>query len=910
MAASSWGKAMWCRMWPGRRRPQGKSTWRRVRDTLHAVNTRLRPLERHLFPNFVAVHYCYIIVMSLITSVFLYPIHNYRYIDILFTATNSCTQGGLTVVQTNNLELFQQMVVYTACCLTTPIFIHGSLSFVRLYWFERYFDDIKDSSRRDFLRRRTMTLRRRQNTATRSQQRQHTTNNADDNFQENLFSGKMVSRDANNSADGTTGAARAGRGEVTPGDIYQSMRILQQRQPSVSSSSEHSFSRSSSSQRTAGSPYVVPPRYTDAGSTTDYSSTSSPSTASPSSVSPTERMPHRATLQFDIVKPPRTAQKHKGRGRRRLRHKRAAPAALLHRRGHGKRYVYDSNRIVKSHSEGAAPAPAQLNRDPSNRRTFSLPTRQQTTDTYNSNVTGNSDEELGFDIDDDLATFPDERNRRMSANYLSWQPTLGRNSMFTDLTTQQREELGGVEYRATKLLCLLVVVYYAGWHIVAFVFLLPWICTKKHYAAVVRQNGASPAWWGFFTAMSSFNDLGMTLTADSMMSFTNAVFPQIVMMWFIIIGNTGFPVLLRFIIWLLFKISPSLSATRESLGFLLDHPRRCFTLLFPRGATWWLFITLLALNITDWILFIILDFNSSFVKSLPKGIKVLIGLFQSVCTRTAGFNIVDLSKLHPSIQVSYMLMMYVSVLPLAISIRRTNVYEEQSLGVYGSAQSFTEWDNSSKKSKDEGEEDEEEEDSDARGDHFDESSEVESTASSTGRKRGKHKKPSTRSFIGAHLRRQLSFDMWFLFLGLFIICICESDNIQNTNKPDLNVFSILFEIVSAYGCVGLSLGYPDTNTSLSAEFTVISKLVIIAMLVRGRNRGLPYALDRATILPNKKLQRMDEMQNRRNPNANGEDTTVTEDPVTSYFKDKYSNYMHRWDTIKRAATRASVNKDS
>ena len=40
----------------------------------------------------------------------------------------------------------------------------------------------------------------------------------------------------------------------------------------------------------------------------------------------------------------------------------------------------------------------------------------------------------------------------------------------------------------------------------------------------------------------------------------------------------------------------------------------------------------------------------------------------------------DLSQLHAATQVSYLIMMYISVLPIAISVRRTNVYEEQSLG--------------------------------------------------------------------------------------------------------------------------------------------------------------------------------------------------------------------------------------
>lgn len=158
--------------------------------------------------------------------------------------------------------------------------------------------------------------------------------------------------------------------------------------------------------------------------------------------------------------------------------------------------------------------------------------------------------------------------------------------------------------------------------------------------------------------------------------------------------------------------------------------------------------------------------------------------------------------------------MYISVFPIAISVRRTNVYEEKSLGVYGSQQ-------------DENENEEEQ------------------------------------SYIGAHLRRQLSFDLWYVFLGLFIICIVEGDRLQNTNEYAFTIFSVLFEIVSAYGTVGLSLGYPGINASFSTEFRVLSKLVIIAMQLRGRHRGLPYALDRAILLPSESLQRKEAEAARR-----------------------------------------------
>lgn len=41
--------------------------------------------------------------------------------------------------------------------------------------------------------------------------------------------------------------------------------------------------------------------------------------------------------------------------------------------------------------------------------------------------------------------------------YLSWQPTIGRNSAFVDLTEEQRDELGGIEYRSLKTLTLILV---------------------------------------------------------------------------------------------------------------------------------------------------------------------------------------------------------------------------------------------------------------------------------------------------------------------------------------------------------------------------------------------------------------------------------------------------------------------
>lgn len=191
--------------------------------------------------------------------------------------------------------------------------------------------------------------------------------------------------------------------------------------------------------------------------------------------------------------------------------------------------------------------------------------------------------------------------------YLSWQPTIGRNSAFVDLTEAQREELGGIEYRSLKSLALILIFYFWGFTIFAYISLIPWILKSKTWGPVVEQDGQGRVWWAIFTSTSAFTDLGFTLTPDSMISFQRAIWPLLLMSFLIIIGNTGFPIMLRIIIWVTSLYVPKNSGMWEELRFLLDHPRRCFTLLFPAHATWWLFWILVILNGLDLIFFIILD---------------------------------------------------------------------------------------------------------------------------------------------------------------------------------------------------------------------------------------------------------------------------------------------------------------
>lgn len=122
-----------------------------------------------------------------------------------------------------------------------------------------------------------------------------------------------------------------------------------------------------------------------------------------------------------------------------------------------------------------------------------------------------------------------------------------------------------------------------------------------------------------------------------------------------------------------------------------------------------------------------------------------------------------------------------------MSVRATNVYEERSLGVFND------------------DDDEEEED-------------VE------GQPGGKVVGWSR--YIAFHARRQLAFDIWWLGLALWLVCIIERGQLNNVaNESYFNIFSIIFELVSAYGTVGLSLGLAYVSGCSVETFTPSYSLI-------------------------------------------------------------------------------------
>ncbi|GAA5873110.1 hypothetical protein JCM3774_000344 [Rhodotorula dairenensis] len=373
-------------------------------------------------------------------------------------------------------------------------------------------------------------------------------------------------------------------------------------------------------------------------------------------------------------------------------------------------------------------------------------------------------------------------------SYITFDAVVGRNSHFHGLTTAQQEELGGVEYRALSVLFKIVIAYWLLIQLLAVLLLAPYLTYVRRWNTIIVDAGTNATWFTFFQFFSAYSNLGMSLVDASMVPFQECYFLIIIQSLLILGGNTAFPVFLRCVIWTFSKVIPRHSQLRETLQFLLDHPRRCFIYLFPSHQTWLLVFMLFLLNGIDWAAFLILDIGNSVIESIPTGVRVIDGLFQAFAVRAAGFAIVPIAQTAPALQLLYVIMMYIAVYPIAVSIRSTNVYEEKSMGVYDE-------------------------------DFDDDPDEIEARFD---------KSHSATAYIGYHARKQLAFDLWWLALAVWLICIVERYRIGSPEWPEVTIFSLLFEVVSAYGTVGLSLGNNRNNTSLSGVLSTLSKLIICA----------------------------------------------------------------------------------
>ena len=216
--------------------------------------------------------------------------------------------------------------------------------------------------------------------------------------------------------------------------------------------------------------------------------------------------------------------------------------------------------------------------------------------------------------------------------------------------------------------------------------------------------------------------------------------------------------------------------------------------------------------------------------SLPSGTRALDGLFQALAVRSGGFYVVSIAGLRIGLLILYVIMMYISAYPVLITMRNSNVYEERSLGIYADDPHAKE--------------------------------EAESNQGFLGRLKRTltNQQGPTESrgyFVRQQLRGQLAHDIWWIVLAILFITITETSQFER-DPVTYSVFNIIFEVISGYGCVGISVGLPNAAYSFCGGWHAFSKLVLCAVMLRGRHRGLPVAIDKAVLPPGEHLAAAEE----------------------------------------------------
>ncbi len=130
-------------------------------------------------------------------------------------------------------------------------------------------------------------------------------------------------------------------------------------------------------------------------------------------------------------------------------------------------------------------------------------------------------------------------------------------------------------------------------------------------------------WHGIFHSVSSFNNAGFALYSDNLMGFAGDAWICLPIAFAVIIGGLGFPVLFELRRRYRTPVHWSMNTKLVLAG----------TVVLLTGGT-------LFLTAVEWA-------NPATLGALQPGERVLAGFFQSVITRTAGFNSIDIGQMHP-----------------------------------------------------------------------------------------------------------------------------------------------------------------------------------------------------------------------------------------------------------------------
>jgi trk system potassium uptake protein TrkH len=166
------------------------------------------------------------------------------------------------------------------------------------------------------------------------------------------------------------------------------------------------------------------------------------------------------------------------------------------------------------------------------------------------------------------------------------------------------------------------------------------------YKFAQSYNLGESLWLGIFHSVSAFNNAGFSLFKDNLMGYYDSLIVNLVITGLIIFGGIGYQVIIELYLWL----------TNLKFG---KGRRFNFSLNFKVVIR-----STLILLVLGTIAFLFIEYkNPETIADFNGKDKLLAAWFQSVTTRTAGFNTIDNGKLEINALLMTMLLMFIGASP-------------------------------------------------------------------------------------------------------------------------------------------------------------------------------------------------------------------------------------------------------
>jgi len=352
-------------------------------------------------------------------------------------------------------------------------------------------------------------------------------------------------------------------------------------------------------------------------------------------------------------------------------------------------------------------------------------------------------------------------------------------------------------------LAVVLLVYMATILAVGSLLVFVYVATVPSARDVLARKGINAALFSASVTVSSFTNGGLLPTNESMAVFAANRGLLLLLAGQILAGNTLLPVFLRLVIWSTRGLARAFTGRHGSEGLesmAKDAVAAGFVhLLLPGLQTVFLAVTVVAVAAAAVTLFCCLNWDSEVFDGLTAGEKITNALFMAVNARQAGENSVDCSLVAPAVLVLFLSMMCIPATATFFSVHDGGVavVDEGSGG-----------------------------------------------------------EPEPNKHGAAKKRRSLSVNSMFLTplacLAAVTMLVCVTERRSLSGDPlNFSTFNMIFEVLSAYGNLGLSTGYScsrllrpeeasachDKPYSFSGWWSDQGKLVLVLLMLYGRLKG-------------------------------------------------------------------------